>query len=143
MKRLGPREAGRRYVAYTTWVLTWTYTFDEGEDECRFASFDVRAAITTTLPRWQPGDDASPELRERWARFLEAIESHEEGHGRIAVEAAGSIDAAVSALGARTTCDRLESEAEATATDEVDRHRRRERQYDQKTSHGRAQGARL
>jgi len=143
MKRLGPREGGRRYVAYTEWILTWTYTFDERETECRFDSFDVRAAITTILPRWDPGDDASVELLERWERFVEALERHESGHARIGVEAAASIDAAVSALGPRATCDELEREADVTARDKVDRYRRRERRYDEETNHGRAQGARL
>jgi len=143
MKRLGPREGGGRYVAYTEWILTWTYTFDERETECRFDSFDVRAAITMTLPRWDPGDDAPVELVERWERFIEALERHENGHARIALEAAASIDAAVSALGPRASCDELEREADATARDKVERYRHRERRYDEETNHGRAQGARL
>jgi predicted secreted Zn-dependent protease len=143
MKRLGPREGGRRYFAYTEWELTWTYTLDEAESGCRFASFDVRAAVTMTLPRWTPGDDASPELRERWDRFLSALETHERGHGRIATEAARSIEAAVATLEPSATCDRLEREAEATAMEKVERYRLRERQYDEETNHGRTQGARL
>jgi predicted secreted Zn-dependent protease len=143
MKRLGPREGGRRYVAYTAWILTWTYTFDERETECRFDSFDVRAAITTTLPRWEPGGDAPVELLERWERFIEALERHENGHARIALEAAASIDAAVSALGPRASCDELEREADATARGKVERYRQRERRYDEETNHGRAQGTRL
>jgi predicted secreted Zn-dependent protease len=143
MKHLGPREAGRRYVAYTEWVLTWTYTFDERDTECRFDSFDVRVTITTTLPRWDPGDDAPVELLERWRRFIGALERHENGHARIALEAAASIDAAVSALGPRAGCDELERDAEATARDQVERYRRRERRYDDQTRHGRTQGVRL
>jgi len=143
MKKLGPREGGRRYAAYTEWILTWTYTFDERETECRFDSFDVRAAITMTLPRWEPGGGAPVELLERWEQFIEALERHENGHARIALEAAASIDAAVSALGPRASCHELEREADATARDKVERYRQRERRYDEQTNHGRAQGARL
>jgi predicted secreted Zn-dependent protease len=143
MKRLGPREGGRRYVAYTAWTLTWTYTFDEGARECRLDAFDVRAEIETTLPRWEPAAGARSELIEKWERFLEAIERHEAGHARLAFEAAGSVDAAVRSLGARSTCAELEREIVATAEQEVERYRRREREYDQETRHGRTQGARL
>ena len=143
MKKLGPREGGRRYAAYTAWILTWTYTFDERETECRFDSYEVRAAITMTLPRWEPGGGAPVELLERWERFIEALERHENGHARIALEAARSIDAAVSALGPRSSCDELEREADATARDKVERYRHRERRYDEETNHGRAQGTRL
>jgi predicted secreted Zn-dependent protease len=143
MKRQGPREGGRRYAAYTEWVVTWTYTFDEEVTECRFESFDVRAAITTTFPRWDPDDDAAPGLIERWERFRSALQEHEDGHARIAVEAAGAVESALSALGPRPTCDELERDAEAEARDRVDRYRRRERRYDEETGHGRARGVRL
>jgi predicted secreted Zn-dependent protease len=141
MKRLGPRQGGRRYLAYTQWELTWAYTFEEVDAGCRFATFDVRAAITMTLPRWTTAAGASPGLRERWERFLVALEAHERGHARIGAEAARSIDAAVADLGTSATCHQLEREAEATAREKVERYRDRERRYDEETNHGRKHGA--
>lgn len=143
MKSLGPREGGRRYVAYTSWTLTWIYTFDEGESECRLDSFDVVAEIETTLPRWKPDADAPSELIEKWKHFVEAVERHEAGHARLAVEAAGSIDAAVRTLGARSSCAELEREIVATAEEKVERYRQREGEYDRETHQGKAQGVRL
>lgn len=144
MKRLGPRNGGQGYIAYTKWRVTWTYAFSQRDEECVLSSFDVAVDVTITLPEWDHEEaDADPELVARWERFSSALEAHEEGHRRFGVESAAAVERRLSALGAEPTCDDLEHTIGKTARGIVESYRQNELRFDEDTKHGRASGASL
>jgi len=143
LTRLGPRVGDRAYGGRTTWELTWTYAFEERAAECGVGSYDIRMDVTTTLPRWVPGDDASGKLVARWERYLSALATHEEGHRRLGLEAASAVERSLTSIVPQPTCEQLEAAIAAATGEVVGRYRERERRYDEDTRHGRADGARF
>ncbi len=137
---LGPSPDGRRHAAYTRWEIRWRY--EHRLMEGRWSAVDVRvtAVVTRTLPRWSPVRSAEPSLAVEWARYLEALTLHEQGHLLIAAEAGRAVHEALLALAPCETREALDALAGETARAITARHRDEERAYDALTDHGATQG---
>ena len=57
---------------------------------------DARIAITYTYPK--AAGDLSPEMRRRWARFLDGVRKHEETHGRLAAQMVRAAERSIDGL---------------------------------------------
>jgi predicted secreted Zn-dependent protease len=137
---LGPLRSGRRHAAYTAWELRWSYARRETPDGWRAAAVRVEARVTRTLPRWTPVRSADPSLPDAWARYLDALTLHEQGHVAIADEAGRAVHAALSDLPCCATRERLDALARSAARAVSSRYREEERAYDALTGHGATQG---
>lgn len=102
----------RRYDAYTAWRINWT------------RACDVTVRITHTYPRWTNQQGADPRLISEWNQYFSALKAHEQGHEKIATEGANRI---------ASNC-----RAGEQILDEI---RNKERKYDEKTNHGKKEGA--
>jgi predicted secreted Zn-dependent protease len=140
---LGPVRGGRRFAAFTDWEVTWRYRHGEDRDRdgrsIREVAVDV--SICITLPRWRPPRLASAELVRAWNVYARAVEAHEHGHARLAVEAGGAVSRSLLGLLWCPTREQLEEAAEATAQRVVAEVRAQEVRYDIETRHGESQGA--
>ena len=97
---------------------------------------NVTALIT--LPNFiSPPAQAKDALNE----YLIALRQHELGHFELAKDAAEGIDAEIRALPAMPTCKQLEMVANERGNRLLKEVRRKEKQYDADTQHGKTQGA--
>jgi len=92
------------------------------------------------MPEWRDADSASAELRGQWARFIAALRAHEEGHRRIALEAATAVQRRLEDLQV-VDCSSYAREAESAYRHLHDLHVARDVRYDATTQHGILQGA--
>jgi predicted secreted Zn-dependent protease len=137
---LGPVRQGRRFGAFTDWEIVWRYRQADDRGGCRIheASTEVRATITS--PLWKPPRSAPGDLVAAWREYVVAIETHEQGHLALAVEAAKTIWMRMIALPALPSKTALADAANAVAEEELRAARAREILYDQITGHGVTQG---
>jgi predicted secreted Zn-dependent protease len=144
MSAKGPLGAGgRRFDGYTRWDVSWRYRYDKTSRGCSIASVTTTVKVTMTLPRWTNESSASDALRHQWARYLSALEQHEQGHRRHGIDAAAEIDSTIAAMPVAASCDALGGEANATGLRIVRRYNQRDLDYDRDTQHGATQGARF
>lgn len=108
---------------------------------CIVGSFQVTVDITIALPEWQHGEDAPPELVEKWNRFMENLVLHENGHRDRAVTAATELLTAVQNLPAASSRSALEANVKALKHERLLRLAQDEADYDRDTVHGTSQGA--
>ena len=107
---------------------------------CKVDSLATTLVLKMTLPRWTAPAGADADLRRRWERYVAALQMHEEGH----VENARLFEKALKAeLGAMTApnCPALEAAVQARHGHMQQEYRQRDLDYDQRTGHGRTQGA--
>ena len=133
----GPEDEHGRHDALTKWYVKWHYDYDRG-DRCRLKNIRVTLDIKRTMPRWVA---ETPELVERWHRYLDALKTHEDGHAKNGHDCARAILARLQALAPQADCDRAEELANAQGNAELDTARQRDASYDAETHHGRTQGA--
>jgi len=128
---------------YTAWKIDWSYRTEATESECRLQSFDVRTEITITIPRWNFPAEADPGTKEIWTGYIKGLLSHEDGHKRIALAAATEVRNRLQRVRAGNSCKELEAAINREADKAVEEFKRREKAYDQRTDHGRKDGAAL
>ena len=126
----------------TDWRVTWRFYVAPSGDKCRCTSFSTTTTITMTLPRWIAATNALPEIKTAWQRYITALGQHEAGHAQFALNAAAEMQKQSRNL-EMPDCDGLRSKISGQCQAILDDYRRREREYDERTKHGAAQGAAL
>ena len=135
------RHDGQTFHAYTSWRVNWRYQWaTDANGDCRISEVSTGLNTTIQLPRLAGGSDI---LRERFQRYLTALNQHELGHHQIGRKAALEVNRQLQAMPAMKDCQRLSSAANKLASRIVNQLKDEERTYDLITVHGRLQGARL
>jgi predicted secreted Zn-dependent protease len=125
------------FDAETAWNVNWRYSVERADDGCRCKSVTTTVSITMTLPRWADYTNASPEMKARWAAFIVPLLEHEVGHGKFGLGAANELRKQLGELRAEGGCDGFRRKVEETAQRVIDDFKKRERNYDVRTDHGR------
>jgi predicted secreted Zn-dependent protease len=84
-------DATQGFVGYHSYRLRWTYRYQGIRGSCRFTQVRVEVHSAIDAPEWQRPPDAPAELAAQWEQFMTALDEHERGHARIAIEGAGEI----------------------------------------------------
>ena len=126
---------------YTAWKIDWSYRTETTESGCRLHSFNVRTEITITVPRWTPPENTDPQTKANWAAYISGLLAHEDGHKRIALAAANEVRSRVKQVASATTCGELDAAIKREADKAVEEFKRREKLYDERSDHGRKDGA--
>ncbi|KAA3652463.1 MAG: DUF922 domain-containing protein [Proteobacteria bacterium] len=126
----------------TRWFIRWRTFWRADNGLCRMQRVSTEVDIEFTLP------DAirlprRTELRQRYAEYLAALRTHEQGHADLAVQAAREIEQALMAVPPHPDCDGLSAAANRRGNAIIDQTRARELAYDEATGRGRTQGASL
>ena len=132
---------GKQHDATTRWFVRWRYSPAAVPAGCGVGRFDVSLETVTTLPDWSDEPAAPQALVRRWGRYFQALLVHEAGHRIIGGAAAAALRDAGSRVPPQSQCDLLATEVKRTAEDVLNYYRRRDRDYDLETEHGRTQGA--
>jgi predicted secreted Zn-dependent protease len=135
---------GKPFDAYTKWDVDWQFrwTYD-GDGTCRMTAVTTVLHIRQTFPRLENKGALAPQLTRRWERYMIALVEHEAGHAALGIDAARAIERQLLQMGDRSSCDQLESEANALVREIIARYSRLEAQYDADTNYGERDGARF
>ena len=145
--RHGPRIGSERHFGRTSWTARWNFTYEEPAGgatpahPCRMHRVDVYMDVEVTLPRWEVPSSASPTLQRNWQSFADALAFHEREHQESTISAGRRVVRALEDLQA-PSCAALKEKANTTARTIIEEARAYNRRYDERTGHGRTQGAR-
>ena len=104
---------------------------------------DIDKIIQAGHPSSVTTDNAAPDLQQRWQNYLKALLKHEDGHRVLAQFAAAEVGKQLRSIKAAPNCDALAESIKTKANATIVEFREKEAQYDRKTEHGAAQGARF
>lgn len=124
--------------AYTRWDVSWQFWYQNRDGMCSIARVETKLKIVYMMPQLFT-EDAN--LRSSFARYLEKLQTHEDGHAENGRYAAVRIQAALPSMTAGT-CDELGRVANAAAMEFVVKANKMDKYYDAHTEHGGTQGAR-
>jgi len=135
----GPHKDGDRFVAYTSWDVSWAYDLPEdARGIARVADPVVKVGAHVILPNWTGSERASAGLRKALAKSFGAIEEHEAEHVALAIEAG---QRALTALrGVKPARGLTRARVDAIVGREVAVVQARERRHDLVTKNGLTQG---
>jgi predicted secreted Zn-dependent protease len=138
----GPVSGTRRVWGRHEWDLRWSYRSAHSSGLCRMTEVRITLESVTTLPRWTTRERADSSLVLAWDAMIEALRVHENGHRDIAYRAAREVQRTL-----RRTTDPngsfLGTRANDAARETLERYREINRQYDEETRSGQAQGVTL
>lgn len=136
-------KTNRRFDGYTRWWVRWRYWYTNQADGCRIDRAEVKTEVTITLPEWNAPLGASSELKQRWQRYITALETHENGHKQNGLDASRDILAKLKDFPAYSTCDQVGLAANEAAHAIIREYNEKDITYDRVTNHGATEGARF
>jgi predicted secreted Zn-dependent protease len=140
LKRLGPvGETGIRGDAYTEYRIAWQFSMTLKDGWCRAHDVNVDLDVTMLLPRWAKPDTASPTLVQTWNDFSVVLREHEDGHHRLAVEAANEVRRRLGKRIRAASCETLKARLTDIANATLLEYREKQADYDERTDYGRKQ----
>jgi len=134
---------GKKYRGYTQWRVSWRFYWQEAPQSCRITKVNTDLDVIYTLPQIPPRHRTTPETRQKFNRYFQALFKHEENHKNSGLYGARDIERTLLTLAPAKTCSELETLANQTAQAIIEKYRRRDREYDQRTEHGRREGVTL
>ncbi|MDX2242889.1 MAG: DUF922 domain-containing Zn-dependent protease [Leptolyngbyaceae cyanobacterium bins.302] len=143
MAAKGPRDQleGRRYDANVDWAVNWSFRQGMSQGQCAIRSTKTRITVTYTLPQWDAPAHAERSLVAEWNQYMTALQLHEDGHKEHGVEAGRGVLQTLAHLPAASSCQELESKAQAAAQAVIKAYNQKDLEYDRTTRHGYTQGA--
>ena len=125
---------GKAIDARARWKIEWTWTgMSDGAGGCRVGTASVRYSAEVRMPRLVDTEKTPPPVLNRWNTYIDALERHEAGHLRYALEHIGDVQAALR----NSPCPN----ADAAAGKVVAAIRQHDADYDLETRHGARDGA--
>jgi predicted secreted Zn-dependent protease len=132
---------GKQYDSITLWDVSWDHGYDRKRGACSTHSFRVTLEIIFRYPKWRQTDDAPPQLKEKWDRYLKNLVIHENGHRDMVVKGATELTRAVAQLPPASSCAALDREVNALYSKYMEKLEQDQYEYDKSTNHGTTQGA--
>lgn len=128
------------YHGEAKWNLSYRFRTQPIGKRCAVTSVATKLDLAMTLPRWRPPAGVSTDALARWERYIAALRVHEEGHlehgrgaereFRAAAQGVSALDCNAAGRLVREHFDRILADYQA-----------RDVEYDQRTGHGKTQGA--
>ena len=133
------RVGNNRFDAYTSWNVSWRYTFLKEGQHCKLSQVTTSVVVEQILPRLI--SVLSPELQIKWDNYYEALLRHEEGHKNFGIDAAQHIERKLKTISPQPTCKQLERNSNSAAKRILDFYVQKEKEYDKRTNYGAKEGA--
>jgi predicted secreted Zn-dependent protease len=145
LNRVRPTDeiTGKRHDGFTDWNVRWTYRYRNVGQDCAIARVAVTVTVTIKLPRLKPDAGTPPGVTRSFTDYVQKLSAHEEGHAEIAIETARRIEKAILDTQPQPTCDAIGRTANAHGQSLIKEANRKNIDYDERTDHGRSQGARF
>ncbi len=138
----GPLDVGgKRFAGKTDGSLGWSYSYSKPGGKCALVTANIELEVVFSLPRWDIPPNTPPELVDKWNKFSAALQTHENGHRDIFTTKSYEFAENVKALPVFATCDELNRAITLAGQRMVDESQRQNIEYDDRTEHGKTQGA--
>jgi predicted secreted Zn-dependent protease len=132
---------GVKYDSVTSWKVKWDYDYDRSSHACSADSFRMTVNVIYRLPKWVRTGDVPQSLVDKWDAYMKHLMTHENGHGKIVLEAADELTRAVAQLSPAPTCEDLDRQVKTLCRLRLKKLDDEQKGYDESTSHGILQGA--
>lgn len=129
--------------AMTRSEIKWNSKTAKRKSGCYLHDLEYNHYITFIYPRWNQPPDASPDLIEKWNRFMAGTIVHEEGHRDIELAQTEEMFPALIGLPSFPTCEELDQAAADLSNNFQEKYRKLEEDYDIRTGSGQTQGGKL
>ncbi len=140
---LGPYsdKEGKNFDGLTQWQVAWKSRYRFQGEECLEFKIFTEAKITYTMPKWVNYSKGPVSLRQRWDKYYNALDLHEQGHGKHGVMALKEIEQSLPKIQNGKSCQQLEKTFKEKVDQVIDKYNRIDVEYDKETRHGYTQGA--
>jgi predicted secreted Zn-dependent protease len=125
-----------------SWKIRKDFATRVAKDGCQITAVRLTVTGEILMPRWEDKSTASVDLQRRWARYYDALKTHEDGHIQNGKELGVLVKERLMGLGT-LPCKRLPEIAEREYQRIYSNLRSRDKEYDARTNHGETQGARF
>jgi predicted secreted Zn-dependent protease len=142
MNKLGPVEksTGKHFDGYTHWYVSTNYRYQPVGNQCKIYTATVKIDVTFTMPRWNASAKSSSDLKKRWHRYINLLQTHENGHKAHGIGAGNAVLKSLNSIVA-PSCDQINGIANQRTQTILKQYNQQDIQYDLRTQHGRTQGA--
>ncbi len=130
---------GRKLDAYTKWSVNWNFWWNESNKACTISKVETRINITQTFPKLE--SNISGYLEIKWEKYMKSLLEHENKHKSFGLMAANEIEKTIRSMHSRSTCKKLETDANKIGNNTLNKYRNLEKKYDRTTNHGMNEGA--
>ena len=127
------------YFGETAYQISFTYRTRRQGNVCTLVDSVVRLEVVMTLPRWQPGREATQVLKRDWAHFISRLEQHEGQHLQLAEQGAQEVQNVLTT--AQGSCATLRAFVGERAQRVMERYDHLNHAYDVRTENGMHEGA--
>lgn len=134
------RAVGGHY-ATTKWNIQWSERWGARNGACGLLSYTVTLTVVFRMPEWRGAENADPALRDKWYKFRDALQRHEDGHKQMGVQAANQIEGILDNFGTVPDCSQMSAAVNRAGQTVLEQYQKKEIQYDAETQHGISQGA--
>lgn len=124
----------------TLWDLKWSFRFDDRRDSCSLAGATVELTVVVLTPELD-SSGLTPETRERWLAYLDALEAHEATHVGIETDGATALQAYYAEPRSRASCSQLGQELYDRGVGQIGAIVASDRDFDARSGHGGTDGA--
>ena len=142
MNQLGPidKSTGKHFDAYTHWYVSTNYRYQPVGNQCKIYTATVKIDVTFTMPRWNAPAKSSSDLKKRWNRYINLLQTHENGHKNHGIGAGNAVLKSLNSIVAQS-CGQINGIANQRTQTILKQYSQQDIQYDLRTQHGRTQGA--
>ncbi|MDA0781617.1 MAG: DUF922 domain-containing protein [Rickettsiales bacterium] len=134
---------GNNFSALTKYDIGWNYTFDKSGKNCKIATVTTSVVITHNFPKLENVNQLDMTTQTEWGRYLASLQTHEEKHADLGIEAAGEIEKEIAKIKPQSSCTKLSIEANNIARNIINYYHNKNADYDKETVHGLLQGTTL
>lgn len=131
------------FDACTDWYIKWSYPRKIVDGKCYTGSVTISVDVKFTYPQWNVNNEVSSDLKDKWAKFVDALKLHENRHKEHAVNGGKQIREILNSLQGYSTCQELDNVVNQKGQDMLSKIRENDRAYDSQTNHGETEGAKF
>jgi predicted secreted Zn-dependent protease len=143
INRLRPGGEKATADAVTDWNIRWQTRVSSADGEFRVTSLTTTTTIAITMPSWRAPTNAAPSVMQKWVSYYSALQKHELNHAQSGMRAAEELRKRVGEIGPDADPNRLQQRVQALADAVIEEFKKRDKDFDRETNHGRKDGASL
>ena len=136
------KENNQIFHGHTDSYINWKFRWKITNGKCLIEDVSTNVDITYILPKLT-NREKSHELLKLWEKWYPALVKHENKHAAHAVTIANKIEYEIINLPFRYNCKELENDANKTGNKLIKKLNELDLIYDNKTQHGKSEGANL
>ncbi len=134
---------GKKFRGNTKWNVNWKFKWKKKNGSCQIYTVNTKLTVQYTMPKISDNFPVDSSIRSSFEKYYKALLKHEQGHKNSGLYAARVIEKELKSMGAFNNCQSLEKAANKKGKEIIERYNKRDKDYDQRTDHGRLEGANI